>query len=265
MILIAIILGLVQGLTEFIPVSSSGHLVLVEKLLGFQTDNFHLFLQFINIGTLIALLIYFRRDLTKLVRDVARGRDLKLFRNIIITSIPAGLIGFFFASFIEETPFFGSVWTTLTAMALIGVVMILIHKIPKMRAVKSGEQLTAKKALYIGGAQVLALIPGVSRSGSTIIAGRLVGLDNAAAARYSFLASIPIMLGVTLKVFLKSSDRAYFVENLPLLLIGNLVAFVAGMFALKFIFHFLKHKDALPRFGWYRVAVALLAAGIFLI
>jgi len=265
MIWVAIILGLVQGLTEFIPVSSSGHLVLIERLMGLQADNFHLLLQWINIGTLLALLIYFRHDLVKLAGDLFKRRNFKLFRNIIITSIPAGLIGFLLADFISDNSFFNGAWTTLAAMELIGAVMILVHKIPKMKKVKSGEKLTAKQAFYIGAAQVLALIPGVSRSGSTIIMGRIVGLDNSQSARYSFLASLPIMMGVVLNVFIRDSAREYLYDNLILVIVGNAVAFTAGVFALKFIFHFLKHKDALPRFGWYRVVVAFVAAGVFLL
>lgn len=252
-ILETVVLGLTQGLTEFIPVSSSGHLVLVQEVFSGASD--HLFLEFVNIGTLLALLVYFRKRIIAILSDVFVKKNYKLARNIIITSVPAGIVGYVLADFIANSSFFGSVLTVTVTLAVVGVFMIILEKLPKASEVRSGEELTPLRALAVGGAQMLALIPGVSRSGSTIVAGRLMGLNSAQAAEYSFLASLPIMLGVTLKVFIKESDRMYFVEHLPMLFLSNAVAFISGLLAVGFLMRYLA-KHNLAVFGWYRVGLA---------
>ena len=261
-ILETVVLGLTQGLTEFIPVSSSGHLVLVQEIFSGTSD--HLFLEFVNVGTLLALLVYFRGRIAAIFRDVFVEKNYKLARNIIITSVPAGVAGYVLADFIANSSFFGSVLTVTITLAVVGVVMIVLEKIPKAARVKNGEDLTPLRALAVGGAQMLALIPGVSRSGSTIIAGRLMGLNSAQAAEYSFLASLPIMLGVTLKVFIKESDRLYFIDHLPMLLLSNTVAFISGLLAVGFLMKYLA-KHNLAVFGWYRVGLAAVLAVVLLV
>ena len=249
-----IILGIIQGLTEFIPVSSSGHLVIAQTILSGASD--HLFLEFINLGTVLALIIYFRKRIWTIITDVLVKKNWRLARNILLTALPAGLVGFALADFIEKTSFFSSLIVVVCTLIIVGIIMIVLEKLPKASAVPNGEALTKGRAFAIGLAQVCALIPGVSRSGSTIIAGRLLGLSPAQAAEYSFLASLPIMLGVSAKVFLKSSDRAYLMEHLPMLLIGNLLAFVAGILAIGFLLRYLAKHD-LKLFGWYRIGLAL--------
>lgn len=253
----SIVLGIVQGLTEFIPVSSSGHLVIGQAFFSGASD--HLFIEFINIGTLLALLVYFRRRIVAIIRDIFQNKNYTLFRNILITSVPAGIVGYFLADFIATTPFFGSVLTVTVTLILVGIVMIVLEKLPKASEVKDGENLSPFKALFIGFAQMLALIPGVSRSGATIITGRLSGLSPAAAAEYSFLASLPIMFGVTLKLFVKEGDRAYFMEHLPILVVSNTAAFIAGLLAVGFLMRYLS-KHSLAVFGWYRLALAAVLA-----
>ncbi len=256
------VLGLTQGLTEFIPVSSSGHLVIVQEFFSGASD--HLFLEFVNIGTLLALLVYFRKRIAAIITDIFVRKKYKLARNIILTSVPAGAVGYALADFIANTPFFGSVLTVTVTLAAVGLLMVVLEKLPRASPLKSGEELTALRALAVGGAQMLALIPGVSRSGSTIITGRLMGLSSAQAAEYSFLASLPIMLGVTLKVFIKSSDRAYFIDHLPMLLLSNAIAFASGLLAVGFLMRYLS-KHNLAGFGWYRSGLAAVLAIILLI
>ena len=264
-ILQALLLGLVQGLTEFIPVSSSGHLELIQHIFNFSAENFHLFLEFINLGTLLALLIYFRKRIFKIIKDIFTERNYKLAINILITSIPAGIIGLLLADFIETNDFFSSLFTVSAAMGIVGLIMIAIDKLPHLSALENENHLSPGRALAIGLMQTFALIPGVSRSGSTIIAGRLTGLDSESAAEYSFLASIPIMCGVCLKMFLSESSRAYFAENLGALLWGNLVAFIVGLIALKFLLGYLKKPKSLQTFGKYRVVLACLVLGALFI
>lgn len=251
-----VILGLIQGLAEFIPVSSSGHLAIAQHLMGVSGDGAHLFLEFVNLGTLAALLIFYRRKIWQICVDIVKRHNWRLARNVLLTAIPAGLIGLLLANWIEHSDWLGALVTVAIAMGVVGVLMIIVEKLPKLSAVRNGERLSAGRALAIGCAQVMALIPGVSRSGSTILAGRVVGLDSREAADYSFLASIPIMVGVTLKLFLSSSDRAYFVNHLDVIVVSNLVAFVAGVVAIKFVLGFLKREGSLQKFGWYRVIVA---------
>ncbi|MEO5950804.1 MAG: undecaprenyl-diphosphate phosphatase [Candidatus Saccharimonadales bacterium] len=248
-----ITLGLTQGLTEFIPVSSSGHLIIVQQLLSGASD--HLFVEFINIGTLLALLVFFRRRIVDILKDVFVEKNYQLALNILITAIPAGITGYVLATFIEQTPFFGSIVVVTVTLAVVGLIMVIVEKLPKASAVKDGQGLSHKRAFLIGLVQVFALIPGVSRSGSTIIAGRLAGLNPAAAAEYSFLASLPIMLGVTVKLFTKSTDRAYFTEHLPMLLLSNGIAFLAGIVAIGFLMRYLS-SHTLAAFGWYRIGLA---------
>ncbi len=261
----AIILGFVQGITEFIPVSSSGHLELARYILNLPTDNFHLFLEFINLGTLLALLIYFRKRIWKILKNVFSERNYKLAINIIITSIPAGLVGLILGGLIEDNPFFGSLFTVSIAMGSVGLIMIVIDKLPHLSKLRDENELTPARALLIGLCQIFALIPGTSRSGTTIIIGRLVGLNSESAAEYSFLASIPIMCGVCLKMFLSETGRTYFSENLGILLLGNLVAFVVGLIALKTLLVYLKKPKSLQTFGKYRVILACIVLGTLLI
>ena len=256
----ALILGLIQGLTEFIPISSSGHLVIAQTFMSGASD--HLFLEFINIGTMLALFVFFRKRIWGIIRDVFVNRKYKLAINILITIIPAGFLGFVLADFIGSTAFFSSAVVVVFTLAIVGIVMVVVEKLPKLPPVEDGTALTKKRALIIGLAQALALIPGVSRSGSTILAGRFMGLKPAEAAEYSFLASLPIMLGVTLKVLVGDTD--YLIANAGTLFISNLAAFVAGIFAVGFLMQYLS-KHSLAIFGWYRIGLAVVLAIVLLV
>lgn len=256
----AIILGLIQGLTEFIPISSSGHLVISQTFFNGASD--HLFLEFINIGTMLALIVFFRMRIIGILKEIFIDRNFRLARNILITSIPAGIVGFLLSDFIGSSAFFGSAVVVVFTLAIVGIVMVVLEKLPHASKVEDGGKLSPLRALAIGGAQMLALIPGVSRSGATIIAGRLVGLKPAEAAEYSFLASLPIMLGVTLKVLV--SDHDYLMANLGTLLVSNAFAFIAGLLAVGFLMRYLA-KHSLAVFGWYRIGLAGVLAVILLV
>ena len=255
-ILVAIILGLIQGLTEFIPVSSSGHLEIFGRLLGPRPEDFHYFLELINFGTLLALLIYYRKRIVNIIKDIFINHNYKLAVNVIITCIPAGLAGLLLSHFIESAPFFSSLYTIAIAMGVVGILMIIVDKLPKLSALKSENALTKPRALIIGLAQTFALVPGVSRSGSTIVAGRLMGLSSESSADYSFLVSIPLMLAVCGKTLLSSSSREYLMNSLGVLGLANLVAFISGLFAITFVLKYLKKSNSLKAFGFYRVILA---------
>lgn len=258
----SIILGLVQGLTEFIPVSSSGHLVLTQWLFGASSD--HLLIESLDIGTVLALIIYFWPKLVNLAREIFIERNFRLARNIITTALPAGLIGFALANVIEQSTTLATPLVVAIGLLVVGIIMVVVEKLPKLSPVVNGEKLTGWRALVIGCVQAFALIPGVSRSGSTIIAGRIMGLSPAAAAEYSFLVSIPIMLGLIGKLLLKSSDREYLIQNLQSVLIGNIAAFVSGIIAVGFLMRYLS-KHNLKVFGWYRIGLAVVVLGLLLL
>jgi undecaprenyl-diphosphatase len=245
----SIIMGLVQGLTEFIPVSSSGHLVLAGEMFGHKAD--HLFIQALDFGTLAALVIFFWPKLVDLVNKIFVQRDLRLLRNMILTVLPVGVIGLIVSKAIESSTIDPIIVSAM--LGLVGLVMILLEKLPKLSDKKDGTSLTVGRATSIGLAQVLALIPGVSRSGSTIIASRIAGLKPRQAAEYSFMVSIPIMFGLVLKLVVSNHD--YIIANWQSLLIGNIAAFVAGILAVKFMIGYLSNHS-LTVFGWYRIAVA---------
>jgi len=261
-ILESTVLGLVQGITEFIPVSSSGHLEITQRILGAggRAEDFHFFLELINFGTLFALLFYYRQTIWEILQRVFVKKDYKLALNILITSIPAGIIGLVLSKVIEKMPFFSSLTTIGFAMGFVGLIMIFVNKLPHLSKLKDENELTAGRALAIGLAQTFALIPGVSRSGSTIITGRVMGLDSKSAAKYSFLASLPIMIAVCGKSLLSSSSRAYITSNLGMLLLSNLIAFVSGLIALQIVMKYFKKEKSIPSFGIYRVILSL---GIF--
>lgn len=258
--LTAVILGLIQGLTEFIPISSSGHLVIAQYFLSGASD--HLLLEFLNIGTMLALFVFFRKRILQILKDIFVDKNYRLARNVILTSVPAGLVGFLLADFIAEAGFFNSAVTVAVTLAVVGFIMVIAEKLPRASEVKDGEALPASRALIIGFAQMIALIPGVSRSGSTILAGRFSGLKPAQAAEYSFLASLPIMMGVTVKVL--ATDTQYLIDNAGVLLLSNAAAFISGLLAVGFLMRYLS-KHSLALFGWYRIGLSLILATILLV
>jgi undecaprenyl-diphosphatase len=251
-ILDGLILGILQGLTEFIPVSSSGHLVLGQHFLGLQTSP--TFDILVNLGTFLALLVYFWRRILGILQRIFKQRDWRLARNLLISAVPVGLVGFLFADFFEQA-FIQQPLTVAIMLALIGILMIAVEKLPKLGQLQSEDQLTPARAALIGLAQVVALIPGTSRSGSTMVAGRLVGLSYQQAAEYSFLLSIPVMGGVLLKGFLGHAGREFIAANFGVWLVSNLAAFVCGLFAVGFMLRFLA-KGNFKIFGYYRLALA---------
>lgn len=253
---LAIIYGAVQGLTEFIPVSSSGHLALAQNFLAGGVD--HLFIEMINLGTLLALLFAFRKKIWAILQDIFLHKKWGLAINLLITAIPAGVIGLALGGFIADNSFFGNTVVVAIAMMSVGVVMIFLDRITKRFFVRNLplDKINKKQALIVGLSQTVALIPGISRSGATIITGRLLGLNSHDAAEYSFLASIPLFCGVVAKGFLSSSDRAYWAENLWPLIVANLVAFIVGAIVIKFLLAYLQRKNSLKVFGIYRVVLA---------
>ena len=251
-ILSTVILGVVQGLTEFIPVSSSGHLVVIENLLKGVSDP-HLFIQSLSLGTTLALIIYFRKRILAIFRQVFINHDYRLLRNIVLTCIPVATIGLLLADLIETSSFASSSLVVAIAMASVGSLMIFLDKLPRLSPLTDGSKLNPLRAIWIGLAQCVALIPGVSRSGSTIIAAELMGLKPKPATEYSFIVSIPVMIGLTGKLLI--SDLSFIATNWSIILVGNIFAFIAGLIAIRYLLNYLSSHN-LVIFGYYRLAAA---------
>jgi undecaprenyl-diphosphatase len=250
----AIILGVIQGLTEFFPVSSTAHLIVVPWLFGWKGDvNTLTFDVALHAGTLTALLFYFWKDWLELFT-----RNQKFLGLIIIASIPAGAAGFFLNDIAETTlrkPFLISLM-----LVAVGLVMLAAERSEKSRTI---EKTNFIDSLIIGIAQAIAIIPGVSRSGITISAGLFRGLRREASARFSFLISTPIIAGATLlhlKKFLTSQEP----HDLQLFTAGFISSSITGFFAIMFLLSFLK-KYPLNLFVYYRFILAVvIIAGIWL-
>ncbi len=259
----ALIMGIVQGLTEFLPVSSSGHLVVVPFLLGWH-DPFITSLAFsvmLHMGTLIALLLYFQADWRRLVpAGLATIRD-RSFRDLpdrrlawllVAATVPAAIVGFLLQDLIETR--FREVG--LVALTLVVGAVILWLADRWGRRDRTIEEVTFPLALGIGLAQALALVPGISRSGISISAARLAGLDRPAAARFSFLMATPVTLGAGLFEIRKvvAGESGVAVEVAPLV-IGTVASQLAGLVAIHFMLRYLRTRS-LSIFVWYRVALA---------
>ncbi len=261
----AIILGIVQGLTEFLPISSSGHLLLVPWLFNwhFLLDNPDLNKTFdvaLHLGTFVAVLVYFWREVGTLiaawVRSIGR-RSLadpmaKLAWLLIVSTIPAALVGVLLESFIEDR--LGKPWIIAVAMILFAGVMYLIDHIAKLDRELDG--LTWFDALLIGIAQALALLPGVSRSGITMMTGLLLRLDRESAARYSFLMSIPVIGGAAAYKALEVARNGLPAGTTTPFLVGMLSAALSGLVAIWFVLAYLKRHN-FNLFVLYRIVVGV--------
>jgi undecaprenyl-diphosphatase len=252
----AIILGLVQGLTEFIPVSSSGHLVLLHELFGSYEEALA-FDVFLHMGTLVALLIYFYKDILNLASGILhKNQYTKLAWLIVLATIPTFIGGFFLADTAETT--FRSAYLVSFNLISVALLMILAEKMAARRKYFTKlDETTKGQALSVGVAQVVALIPGVSRSGSTITAGLFVGMDRVTATRFSFLMAVPVIAGAIAKVALDGSLGQQLNTEIAATAVGVVTALVSGLFAIKFLIKFVI-KHSLHAFAYYRIALGVL-------
>jgi undecaprenyl-diphosphatase len=252
----AALLGVVQGLTEFLPVSSSAHLILARLFLGFDGDKFGLaFDVACHVGTLIAVLIYFRADIGRMIGALPRlfdrnDPDARLIWLIVVGTIPAVIAGLLFKSQIEEhlrTP------AIAAAMLAAGALLFFFAEAVGART-RPESSLTLGEALLIGCAQAVAFIPGVSRSGATITVALFLGLRRAGAARFIFLLAIPAILGAAASEAPKML-KAGLGDTAPLFLIGIVSSAIVGYAAVKYFIRYLgNHSIAV--FAWYRLALA---------
>ncbi len=257
MLLWALILGIIQGLTEFIPVSSSGHLILAEKLFNAPVGDL-LFDVMLHIGTLAALVIYFRKEIAGILTAVFKGGDRRLGLYIALGTVPAIILGLLLQPLAEDS--LRSTGLVAFNLLVVGLVMLWVDRLPGSKDV---EKMNNPSALAIGAAQGLALIPGVSRSGITIVAGRWLGFSREAAARFSFLLAIPVTFGAILKLSF-SGNVGNITSNISVFMVGILAAAISGYLAIDFLLKFLaKHKLAV--FAYYRIGLAILVIAIGLL
>jgi undecaprenyl-diphosphatase len=259
----AFILGLIQGLTEFIPVSSSGHLILAHHVLG-VFDHGLAFDVALHLGTLIALIAYFWKDLWQYVRALFKKSDkTRLAWLLVAETIPAAIIGYLLESKAESQ--FRSVRLVGVTMFVFGGIMLLAeHFYRRQQKHTVLDHVTQKQALSMGFAQALAIIPGVSRSGSTITAGLFTGLERVAATRFSFLLGIPITAGAVLKIFTEGGVMQQFRAEQSAVIVGVLTALLSGLFAIRFMLGYLG-KHGLQVFAYYRLIIGALVLLIFTI
>lgn len=259
----SLILGAVQGITEFLPISSDGHLVLAEKFLGLKMEGLKSFDVLLHMGTFLAILVYFRKDVWQIIKTffllIARKVSTKdpyvrLIFYIVIGTIPAVLLGFFGGDYMDST-FRNIKWTGIF-MIIMAAVFIFAEAGSRTHKDKKSD-LNWKNVVVIGIAQAFALLPGISRSGSTISAAIFQGIDRAYAARFSFLLGLPAMFGAGLltstKTYLETGKIIENVEFLPALL-GFLSSFSFGLLSIFFLMKFLK-KHSLIVFAIYLLVV----------
>lgn len=252
-IVYAVIFGIVQGLTEFLPVSSTGHLVLLEKFFNLSPDIFGLSFDIaLHLGTLGALLLYFRKDLQLIIVNSIRKRDT-LGHLLIIGTIPAIFFGLLFESLIRDS--FRSPIFIAINLFFFSFVFLLAEKIGKNNTTL--KNMTKKQSFIIGIYQAIALLPGVSRSGITISGGLFNGFNREEAGRFAFLLSIPIIILASIKDFPHLITIGFDSSTLTIFIVGMITSFIVGYLCIKYFLIYLKHHGFGP-FIVYRVILALL-------
>ncbi len=249
-ILKAIILGAVEGFTEFLPISSTGHLIIVNQFLSFDKDFTVLFDIVIQLGAILAVLIYFIKKLWPFTQDkIHNKKTLTIWYKTIVGVIPAILFGALFASFIKETLF--NPWVVAISLIVGGLVILFIEHKNQTSKIISVEDLSYTTAFFIGLIQCLAMIPGVSRSASTIIGGMALGTSRVVATEFSFFLAIPTMFAATAYSLLKYKGVLHS-NQLLILIIGFVVSFVVALAVVKFLIKFVQ-KHNFKLFGYYRI------------
>ncbi len=255
-ILQAIILGLIQGLTEFIPVSSSGHLLLGHYFMGVNETGLA-FDVALHIGTFAALILYFYKDIWQLILGIFGKNDMKRIAWLLLFATVPAVIGGFLLQDLAESSFRSPILVSIN-LIWVAFAMLAAEKYARNKKHKTDfKDTSTKQGLAIGFAQVLALVPGVSRSGSTITTGIFLGLDRVSATRFSFLLAIPITFGAIVKVVMSSETLSQLNSETGVFAVGILTAFISGVFAIKFMLKYLS-KHSLAAFAYYRIGMGII-------
>ncbi|MBK9079082.1 MAG: undecaprenyl-diphosphate phosphatase [Hyphomicrobium sp.] len=248
----AILLGFIEGLTEYLPVSSTAHLLLTERLLGVTSPG-RTFEVLIQLGAIVALLSVYSAKLLRIAADV--GRDVRTQRfviGIILAFIPAALVGVMFHSFIKNV-LFETPLVICLSLVIGGIVLLVVDRMTFKPVYKDVMDITPMTALKIGVCQCLALIPGVSRSGSTIVGAMFFGADKRTAAEFSFFLAMPTMAGAFAYDLYKNYDKLS-IDDASLIALGFISAFISGVIVVRYILDFISARG-LSFFGWWRIIV----------
>ncbi len=259
----AIIIAIVEGITEYLPVSSTGHMIIASSFMGIEKEEFtKLFEVAIQLGAILAVVVLYWK---KFIDPIKTGK-LKFYFKLLVGVIPALLLGFLFSDKIDEL--LESPTTVAISLLVGGVILLFIDKAFKKPKIHSEKEITYGKSFLTGLWQCIAMIPGVSRSAASIIGGMQQGLSRSAAAEFSFFLAVPTMAAATLySLFLKKWDiggvehKGYELitqssDNMIAFAVGNIVAFIVAILAIKFFINYLK-KYGFKIFGWYRIIVGI--------
>ena len=257
----SLFLGIIEGITEWLPISSTGHLILFNEFM--ETEGFlssQLYLYVIQLGAILAVVTLFFNKLNPFSPKKCKAERLNTWQmwcRVIAACIPAGVIGLLLNDFMEKF----ENWQVVSAMLIIyGIAFIIVEKLQKKTTVTTMEQMSYKTALTIGAFQVLSIVPGTSRSGSTILGGMLAGCSREIAAEFSFFLAIPVMVGVSLIKIITFDGTIEW----GLLLVGMVVSYIVSMIAIKFLMNYVR-KHSFGSFGWYRIVLGVLVVAFFLL
>lgn len=254
-----VVLGVVEGLTEFLPVSSTGHLIVVGDLIGFEGEKAKTFEIFIQLGSILGVVWYYRRKVADLLLGIHRPGEMRFVTNLFIAFLPAAIIGLLTHSFIKAHLF--SPITVAAALIAGGVVILLIERFPRRERIARLEEITPGDALKIGVAQAFSLFPGVSRAGATIMGGLLTGLSRTTATEFSFFLAMPTMFAATLYDLVRNLhqlDR----QDAAMFAIGFVTAFLTAIVVVRTFLIYVSRHNFKP-FAWYRIAFGVLVLGYF--
>lgn len=262
-----IIMGIVEGITEWLPISSTGHMILLDQFIKLDVSSkfMEMFRVVIQLGAIMAVVVLYFNKLNPLSLNKTKEEKkdiITLWLKVLVASMPAAIIGLLFDDKIDEV-FYNYVVVAIT-LIIYGILFIIVEKYNKNKSSKvtTLKDLTYKTALFIGIFQVLALIPGTSRSGATILGAILIGTSRNVAAEFTFFLAIPVMFGASLLKILKFG--LFFTNSeLIILLIGMLTAFLVSIFAIKFLMKYIKNHD-FKVFGYYRIVLGILVLVYFL-
>ena len=248
----AAFLGVVEGLTEFVPVSSTGHLILLVDLLGFRGPPGRVFEIVVQLGAILAILCVYARTLLGIARRIPTDPGARRFVvSILLAFLPAAIVGVLARGFIKEVLF--SPWVVSIALVAGGVAILLIERLRPVPVHKGIESLPPRLSLGIGLCQVLAMIPGVSRSGATIMGALLLGVDRGTAALFSFFLAIPTMLGATAYDLFKNRHTLD-AEGAGVIAVGFVAAFLSALLVVRWLVGFVARRGFAP-FAWYRIVL----------
>ncbi len=258
------ILSLVQGVTEWLPVSSTGHMIIVDEFLqlGQSVEFKELFLILVQLGSIMAVVVLFFNKLNPVdfKQKKFKPETIELWKKVLVASIPAAIIGLAFDDLIDEYLFNAPVVVVMLIVYGIGFIVVENQKRPA--ETKDLDKITYRQALLVGAFQVLALVPGTSRSGATILGGLLLKIKRTVIAEFSFFMAIPVMFGASLLKLIKVGFDLTAAEWL-LIGFGCVVAFVVSLLAIKFLLNYVKNHD-FKIFGWYRIGLGALLLIYFL-